>query len=125
MTSSSVNSVGVKSNILEVESDTSHVFVGQGTFFGGPLESRLAGVLNFVHELALLGNIDKQVGTGGLGSEAPNFLCIVGVPSEFVLENLVADFDVLLGGNLLVFDCLGEFIGKGESSAEESVVLVG
>ena len=111
----------MESNILDVEADTSHVFIGQGTFLGGPLESRLAGVLDFVHELALLGNIDKQVGTGGLGSEAPNLLCIVGGPSEFVLENL----DVLLGVNLVLFDSVREFISERKSSAEYSVVLVG
>ena len=115
----------MESYILDVETDTSHVFIGQGTFLGGPLESRLAGVLDFVHELALLGNIDKQVGTGGLGSEAPNLLCIVGVPSEFVLENLVADLDVLLGVNLVLFDSVREFISERESSAEDSVMLVG
>ena len=54
LTSSSVDSVGVEGNILDNEADTSHVFVSQSTFFGGPLESGLPGVLDFVHELALL-----------------------------------------------------------------------
>ena len=99
-----MDGVGVKGNILKVEAATSHVLFSEDTFLGGPLESSLAGVLNFGHELALLGDVNEQVGTGGLGSETPNLLGIVGVPAEFVLENLVADLDVLLGGDLLVLD---------------------
>jgi len=125
LTSSSVDSVGVEGNILDVEADTSHVFVSQSTFLSGPLEGGLAGVLDFVHELALLGNIDKQVGASGLGTETPDLLGIVGVPSEFVLENLVADLDVLFSVDFVVFNGLGEFVGEGKSSAEDSVVLVG
>jgi hypothetical protein len=120
-----VDSVGVEGNILDVEADTSHVFVSQSTFFGGPLEGGLAGVLDFVHELALLSDIDQQVGASGLGTETPDLLGIVGVPSEFVLENLVADLNVLLGVDFVIFDGLGELVGEGESSAEDSVVLVG
>jgi len=80
--------------------------------------------LDFVHELALLGDIDKQVGTSSLGTETPDLLGIVGVPSEFVLENLVADLNVLLGVDFVIFNGLGELVGEGESSAEDSVVLV-
>jgi hypothetical protein len=41
------------------------------------------------------------------------------------LQNLVADLNVLFGGNLVIFNCLGEFIAHGESNTEDSVVLVG
>jgi len=80
--------------------------------------------LDFVHELALLGNIDKQVSASGLRAKAPDLLGFVGVPSEFVCENLVADLDILLGGDLVGFDSVGELVGEGKSSAVDSVVLV-
>jgi len=104
LTTTSVDSIGVKSYILNVEADTSHVLISQNTFLGGPLESSLARVLNFVHELALFGNINKQVGTSGLRTEAPNLLCIIGVPLVFVLENLVSDLNILFGSNFLALN---------------------
>jgi hypothetical protein len=58
LTTTSVNSISVECNILDVKANTSHVFISQNTLFGGPLEGCLAGVLNFSHELALLSNIN-------------------------------------------------------------------
>jgi hypothetical protein len=125
LTTTSVDSISVESNILDVESDTSHVLISHNTFLGWPLESSLARVLDFVHELALFGNINKQVGTSGLRTEAPNLLCIIGVPLVFVLENLVSDLDVLFGGNFLALNGVGKVVTEGESLTENSVVLVG
>jgi len=59
LTTTSVNSISVESNILNVEADTSHVFFSYNTVFGCPLESSLAGVLNFIHELTLSCGINK------------------------------------------------------------------
>jgi hypothetical protein len=59
LTTTSVNSISVESNILNVEADTSHVFFSDNTVFGCPLESSLAGVLNFIHELTLSCGINK------------------------------------------------------------------
>jgi hypothetical protein len=106
LTTTSVDSISVELDILNVEADTSHVLISQNTFLGGPLEGSFAGVLDFVHELALFGNIDKQVCTGGFRTEAPNLLSIVGVPAVLILKNLVADLNVLLGIDLLIFDGL-------------------
>jgi hypothetical protein len=111
LTTTSVDSIGVEGNILHVKADSSHVLFSQDTFLGCPLEGSLARVLNFVHELALLGGVNEQVSTGGLGTEAPNLLSIIGVPAEIVLENLVADLDVLLGGDLLVLDGGRKLVG--------------
>jgi hypothetical protein len=110
LTTASVDSISVEGNILDVEADTSHVFVSQNTLFGGPLEGCLAGVLDFSHELALLGNINQQVSTCSLGTEAPNLLCIIRVPLVFVLENLVADLNILFAVDLLALNCVGELI---------------
>jgi len=84
---------------MDVESDTSHVFFSHYTFFGGPLEGSFKGVLDFVKVLDGLGDIDEQVGTGGLGSEAPNLEGIIGVPFVLISELDSAGLLVLLGGN--------------------------
>jgi hypothetical protein len=107
-----VDSVGVKSNILQVETDTSHILITHNTLFGGPLEGSFTRVLNFVHELALLGCINEQVGTSCLGTETPDLLGIVRIPTVLVLENLVSDFNILFGGNFFIFDSIGKFVGK-------------
>jgi len=125
LTTTSVDSIGVEGDIMEVESNTSHVLVGENTFFGGPLEGTFHGVLDFVKELDGLGNINEQVGTSGLGSETPDLECIIGVPFEFISEHDSADLGVLLGGDLFVIDGLGKVITERFGGDEESVMLVG
>ena len=125
LSSAAMDGVGVESDIGDVETDSAHSFVAHDTLLGGLLEGGDAGVLNLAHELALLGDIDKEVGAGGLGAEAPDLLGIIGVPLVFVLEDLVADLHVLLGIDLLVLDSLGELVTDGLGSAENTVVLVG
>jgi len=41
------------------------------------------------------------------------------------LEVLLADLDVHLGGDLLILNSLGKFVGKRNGLAEHSVMLVG
>ena len=125
LTATSVDSVGVEGHILDVESDTSHVLVGQDTLLGGPLEGSLDGVLDFVKVLDLLGDVNDQVGAGGIGSEAPDLLGIIGIPLELVLENTSSLPLVLLGADFVVFDHLGKFVTERAGSGKDSVMLVG
>ena len=125
LTATSMDSIGVEGHILDVESNTSHVLVGQDTLLGGPLEGGLNGVLDFVKVLDLLGDINDQVGAGGVGSEAPDLLGIIRIPLVFVLENTSSFPLVLLGADRVVFDLFGEFVTKRSSSSKDSVVLVG
>jgi len=48
LTTTSVNSISMKGNIHNVESNTSHVFFSHNCFFTGPLEGSFARILNFV-----------------------------------------------------------------------------
>jgi hypothetical protein len=48
LTSTSVNSVSMKSYIMNIKSDSSHVFIAHGSFFSGPLESGLHWIFNFI-----------------------------------------------------------------------------
>jgi len=125
LTTTSVDGISMEGDIMDVESATSHVFFGQDTFFGGPLEGSIDGVLDFVEVLDGLGHIDEQVGTSSLGSEAPNLECIIGVPFELISEHNTAGLQVLLGGNLTVIDGLGKIVTERGSADVESVVLVG
>jgi hypothetical protein len=125
LTTTSVDSIGVESDIMDVVSNTSHVLFGEDTFFSGPLEGTFHGVLDFVKELNSLGNINEQVGTSGLGSETPDLECIIGVPFEFVSEHDSANLGILLGGDLLVIDGLGKVITERFSGDVESVMLIG
>jgi hypothetical protein len=125
LTATAMNSIGVEGNIRDVKAASTEGFVAQDSLLGGLLEGRHAGVLDFAHELALLGNINEQVGAGGFGAETPDLLGIIGVPLVFVLEDLVADLDILLGVDLLIFDGGGKLVSEGSGSAEDTVVLVG
>ena len=125
LTTTSVDSIGVESHILDIEADTAHVLIGHHTLLGGPLEGSFHRVLDFIEILDLFGNINEQVGAGGLWAETPDLLCIVGVPLIVVLEHASTLFHFLLGGNLLFLDGVSEVISERSGSAEDSVVLVG
>lgn len=113
LTTTSVDSIGVESNILNVESDAAHVFVGHHALLGGPLEGSFHGVLNFVQVLALGGHIDEQVGASRLWAEAPDLLGIIGVPFVVVSHNSVAVLGILLCANLISFDGVREIVTEG------------
>ena len=80
LTTTSVDSIGVEGNIMDVESASSHVLFSHGTFSGGPLEGSFDGILDFLEILDGLGNINKHVWSGSVWSEAPNLLGIIGIP---------------------------------------------
>ncbi|GFG13553.1 hypothetical protein IFM61392_07987, partial [Aspergillus lentulus] len=65
--------------------------LSNGTLTGGPLETRDEGVLDFVEVLDGLGLVNQQVGTGGVGTEAPNLTGIGNIPAEVVSEDTGTD----------------------------------
>jgi len=124
LTTTSVDSVGVEGNILNVEADTSHVLLGHNTLLGGPLEGSLARVLDLRQVLASLGGIDEQVGTGGLWTEAPDLHGIIWIPLELTLEELLSVLWIHLWSDLLLLNGHGELLGQWAGLGEDSVVLV-
>jgi hypothetical protein len=68
------------SDIENIEAGTMHVLLSTDTFLGSPLECSDARALDFVEVLHTLGNIDKQVGASGLGTETPDLPCIGDIP---------------------------------------------
>lgn len=125
LTATSMDSISMEGNILDVETDSSHVLVSQDTLLGSPLESGLDGVLDFIEVLNLLGGINDQVGASVLRAETPNFLGIIGIPIVIVLENSHALLDILLLGDLVILDGLSKVITERGSLTEDSVMLVG
>jgi len=125
LTTTSVDSISMEGNILDVEAATSHVLFSEDTFFGGPLEGSFHGVLDFVEILNGLGGINEKVSSGSLGSEAPNLLGIIGVPFVFISEDYSTCFGILLARDLVSFDSVGEFITERAGGDVEAVILVG
>lgn len=125
LTTTSVDGISVEGNINDVDSDLSHVFLAHGSFLGGPLEGRLHGVLDFVHELNSLGHIDQHVGSGVFRSEAPDSLGFFLVPFELFVQSLGSELGVVLWSDVTLFDQVGETFLEGLGGTVESVVLVG
>lgn len=71
-----------------------------------------------------LGNINQQVRTSGIRTEAPNLASIGDVPAVLVGENASADLEIVAGVNFAVLDRLGELLVKRHSLGIETVVLV-
>ena len=124
LTATSVDSIGVEGNIMDVESASSHVLFSHSTLSCGPLEGSLDGILNFLEILDGLGNINEQVWSGSVWSEAPNLLGIIRIPLVCVLEMFGSLFHVLFVGDLSFFDFVRKLIVKWLSIDVESVVLV-
>lgn len=124
LATTSVDSIGVKSDVHDVETDSTHLLVGHTTLLGGPLESGLGGVLDLVKVLDLLGGINEKVGTGGLWAEAPDLLGIIGIPLVVVLEEACALLHLLLGGDLVILDGSSELLTHGGGNTEHTVMLV-
>ena len=124
LTTSSVNSISVEGNILDVESNTSHLLVSQDSLFGGPLEGSLHGILDLMEILDSLGGINQHVWTSGLWTEAPNLLGVVWIPVIVVSELSVSDLWILLGADLVFLNGIGKFVSEWGSLTEDSVMLV-
>ena len=129
LTTTSVDSISVESDIIDIDSDTSHVLIAHGTLSGGPLEGSFHGVLDFTQELDTLGDIDQDVWTVGVWTERPDLLGIVLLPSELfenlgVAEHLGSLLDFILWTDFLSLDQIRKLITNGSTLAEESVVLV-
>lgn len=125
LTTTTVNGISVKSDIKDVEADGTHGLLSDGTLAGGPLESRNNGILDFVEVLHGLGLVDEQVGTGGVGTEAPNLTGISDIPAVVVSENTGTGLEVVTGADLARLDGEGDVLLNGLSGHVQTVVLVG
>jgi len=69
---------------MDAESGTSHVLIAHYTFLGCPLESSFHGIFDFIQELNTLSNINDNVCSCGIWTEAPDLRSISLVPLEVI-----------------------------------------
>jgi len=92
LTSTSMDSISMESNIMDVESATSHVLIAHSTFSSSPLESGLNGIFDFVKELDSLSGINNHIWSVVVWSIAPNLGGISLIPFEFFDESSASFF---------------------------------
>jgi len=91
LTTSSVDGVSVQSNVVDVNSNSSHVLLTQNSLVGSPLESSNDRVFNFVEILDPLRYIDHELGPVWSGPKHQILRASVGfqlVSSSFSSVNL-------------------------------------
>jgi hypothetical protein len=125
LTATTVNGISVQGNIEDVEADGTHGLLSDGTLTGGPLESRDNGILDFVEVLHGLGLVDEQVGTGGVGTEAPNLTGIGDIPAVLIGHDTGTSLEVVTGADLAGLNGEGDILLDGLSGHVQTVVLVG
>jgi len=125
LTTTTVNGISVEGNIHDVEADGAHGLLSNGTFLGSPLETRDDGVLDFTQVLDGLGLVNEQVGTGGVGTEAPNLTGIGDVPAVLVSKDTGTRLDIITRSDDTSLDSAGHLLVQRLSSEVETVVLVG
>lgn len=125
LTTTTVDSISVQGNIKDVEADSTHGLLSNGTLTGSPLETGDDGVLDFVEVLDGLGLVNQQVGTSAIGTEGPDLSGIGDIPAEVVSQDTGTSLEIVTGGNLAGLDGVGKLLVKGLSNHVETVVLVG
>jgi len=124
LTTTSVDSIGVEGNIMDVESASSHVLFSHGSLSRGPLEGSFDGIFDFLEILNSFGHINKHIWSSCVWSEAPNLFSIIRIPLVIVLEMLCSFFHILFVRDLTFFNFVRKIIIKWLSVDMESVVLV-
>ena len=81
-----VNGIGVKDNIHQVETAAAHLLVAERTVLGGPSETTDHGFLNLQQVVDSLGGVDEHVGAGSLGSKGPDLTGFRHIPAEIISE---------------------------------------
>ena len=122
-----MDGIGMHGDIHDVEAAATQVLLAQGSFLGAPLESGIDVFLDFVEVLDTDGLVDDDVGTIGLGTEAPDLEGIVLVPVELLAPDLGALLGIGLGTVLgaLILDLGAKFAIEGLGGEVETVMLVG
>ena len=125
LATTTVDGIGVEGNIHDVEADTTHRLLSEGTLAGGPLETGGDGILDFVEVLDGLGLIDNQVGTSHVGTESPDLSGVGNIPPVVVSEDTGTGLHIVTRRNLAVLDILAELVAKRLGIHVDTVVLVG
>ncbi|KNC26657.1 hypothetical protein FF38_01376 [Lucilia cuprina] len=125
LATTTMDGISVQSNIIDVETYTTHVFISQDTFLGGPLETSNDGILDFVQVLYGLGTIQDEVRTGTVGTETPDLTSFSYIIIVFLSQVTGTDLEIVLGADVTVVNVLGQTVGHRASLHLQTVVLVG
>lgn len=125
LTSTTMDSISVKGDIMDIETAATDVLIAKNTLLGGPLESRDAGILDLIEVLDSLGHINKDVGTLVLRSEAPDLTSISDIPAVVISHVTSTDLGILVDVELAALDVSSALLAERLSLHEETVVLVG
>ena len=125
LTHTTVDSIGVKDDIHEVETAAAHLLLTERTVLGGPGETTNDGLLDLKEVVDSLGGVNEQVGSGALGTEGPDLTSLRDVPAELVGELAALDLGIGSGLDVTVVDGETELGTKRLGLEEETVVLVG
>jgi len=77
------------------------------------LEGSDERVLDLIEVLDSLGLIEEKVGSGGVGTEAPDLSGVGDVPGVVVSEETSTILGVVSGGTFSLFDGFSETVGHG------------
>lgn len=87
--------VGMKRDIINVESHTTQIFLTQWPFLGSPLETTNHTILDFIQILHAFGGINDHVGTTCLRSEAPDLSGFSKLKLVLLNQESRTGFDIL------------------------------
>jgi hypothetical protein len=124
LSTTTMDSIGVKGNIHDVEADSAHWLFGDWSFSGSPLETGDNGILDFVKVLDSLGLINQKIGTVGVWAETPDFTGIGDIPSVLISQDTGASLEIVTWANLASLDVEGNLLAKWLSDHVDTVVLV-
>merc|ERR1712088_74888 len=125
LTASTMDSVSMQSNVIDVKSHTTHIFVTKDALFRSPLESSNDRILNFIQVLDSLGRINNNVGAHGVGTETPNLSGFGDIIFVLIGQVATTNLEVLFVANFAGVNVLGKAIRHRYSLHEETVMLVG
>jgi hypothetical protein len=125
LSTTTMDSIGVESDIHDVESARTHGLFSDRSFTGSPLETRDNRILDFVQVLHSLGLVNQQVGTVGIGTKAPNLTGISDIPAKVVSQDTGTSLEIVTGGDTASLDFFGNLLVKGLGNHVQTVVLVG
>lgn len=92
--------VGMKRDVINIESHTTQVFFTQWPFLGSPLEATNYTIFDLVQILHTFGGVNDHVGTTCLRSEAPDLSGFGKVKTVFLSQESRTGLDILSGENL-------------------------
>eukprot|EP00754_Rhynchopus_humris_P009966 Rhum_TRINITY_DN14106_c0_g1::Rhum_TRINITY_DN14106_c0_g1_i1::g.69326::m.69326 len=126
LTTSTVDSVRVHRDVLDVDAHTTHRLLAEHTLLRGPVPRRHERVLQLRHVLHTLRHVDDDVRARAVRSEAPDLPGLSDVPVELVRERTGTDLGVSRGVHVAVLsvDLLAELLRERRALAEQPVVLV-